>query len=232
MSHQLIDKIITILNPQRYKEEDKYLDDLMTEYKEKKPLYEEFRLATHKALEALLHESGEKHQIISRTKTPEGLREKIIRKRSKGSYYHSVEEVEDLVGLRIVFYTERDKEKFIKKIKEEIAGFMRVEEREKENGYRATHVVMSFGPTRLNLSEFKHFKGMKSEVQITSVLHHAWAELEHDLIYKDVGKLKERNPEKFELMKKRMNDLLEKYIHKASEELEKIIESGAENPKP
>ncbi|OGI82939.1 hypothetical protein A3I95_03010 [Candidatus Nomurabacteria bacterium RIFCSPLOWO2_02_FULL_44_12] len=228
MNARMIDKIIALLNPQRHKGEKSYLSTILTEYKNKRPNYEEFRIAAHRALEALLKEGEYKYQIISRTKTHERLEEKLLRKKEHGIFYHSVEEVEDLVGIRIIFYTERDKEKFVKKIKNEIGGFMKIEERVKDNGYRATHIIMSFGRKRLNLSEYKQFRGLKSEVQITSILHHAWAEIEHDLIYKDINNLKIRDPEKFELTKQKIHLLLEKYIKKAATELEEIIDNGTE----
>ena len=225
MAPGLIDNIIAMFNS-RHKDEKVYVEGILTDYKNKRPGYEEFRVAAHKTLEALLEESGYTYQIFSRTKIPERLEEKLIRKRAEGVYYYSVEDIEDLVGIRVVFYTERDKEKFIKKIKNEIGGFLKVKERNKQNGYKATHIIMSFGRKRLKLSEYKHFRGFKSEIQITSILHHAWAEIEHDLIYKDINNLKIKNPEKFESMKQKMKGLMEKYIKKAATELEEIIDEG------
>ncbi len=212
MAYQVMDKIIAILNPKRWKKEDEYLDNILAEYKSKKGSYDEFRIAAHKTIKALLEESGYKFQILSRTKSEVSLAEKLVRKKERGVFYHSIEEVEDVVGIRVIFYTERDKEGFIERLEREIDGFMRIEEKEQRSGYRATHVIMSFGPKRLNLSEYKHFKGLKSEVQLTSILHHAWAEIEHDLIYKDVSDLKNKDPEKFELLKHKMGELLDKYI--------------------
>ncbi len=228
MKSGLMDRIIAFLNPKRHKGEKSYLADILAEYKNKRPNYEEFRLAAHKALEALLREDDYKYQIVSRTKTPERLEEKLLRKIRDGIYYHSVEEVEDLVGIRIIFYTEKEKERFTKRIKEEIGGFMKIEERKKENGYRSIHIIMTFGPKRLKLSEYKHFRGLRSEIQLTSILHHAWAEIEHDLIYKDINNLKIRNPDKFESMRQQINSLLDKYIKRAAEELEDIIEKSTE----
>lgn len=223
MNTSLINRIRTIMNPQTYMGEKSYVDNILIEYKNKRPNYEEFRTASHKAIEALLKEEGYKYQILSRTKTPERLKEKLIRKKEEGIQYNSLDDIEDLVGLRVIFYTEHDKEKFIKKIKSEIGGLMKIEEIEKDNGYQATHIIMSFGPKRTKLSEYKHFDNLKSEIQITSILHHAWAEIEHDLIYKDINGLKARDPEKFELMKHKMKQLMETYIKKAADELEKII---------
>ncbi|HAE36592.1 MAG: RelA/SpoT domain-containing protein [Candidatus Nomurabacteria bacterium GW2011_GWF2_35_66] len=228
MNISLIDKIRTIINPQTYRGEKSYIDNILIEYKNKRPNYEEFRSASHKAIEALLKEQGYKYQILSRTKTPERLKEKLIRKKEAGIQYNSLDDIEDLVGLRIIFYTEHDKEKFIKKIKSEMSGLLKVEEIEKDNGYQATHIIMSFGPKRIKLSEYKHFNNLKSEIQITSILHHAWAEIEHDLIYKDINGLKNRDPEKFEIMKHRMTQLMERYIKKAALELEDIINEDVE----
>lgn len=220
------DKIINFFNPQTRKTEKGYLDSILTEYKSKFSLYEEFRIAAHRTLEALLKEGEYKYQIMSRTKLHDRLREKLLRKKEEGIFYHSVEDVEDLVGFRVIFYTERDKEKFINKIKSEIEGAMRIEERKKENGYKSTHIIMSFGPKRLQLSEYKHFRGLKSEIQITSILHHAWAEIEHDIIYKDINDVKHSNPKKFESMKRKMKELLEKYIKTATKELEEIVDES------
>lgn len=226
MKLDFLDKIINLFNPNEYKNEEDYVRGILTEYKNKHVHYEDFRKTLHKALEAFLVEKGYKYQISSRTKTFERLKEKLIRKKEGGRYYNSLGEIEDLAGIRIIFYTESDKEKFIEEIQKEISGSMKFEERIKDNGYHATHLVMTFGPDRLRLSEYRHFADLKSEVQITSIFHHAWAEIEHDLIYKDVHGFKKQNPEKFKLMQQKMQELLEKYIKKAAQELEKIIQKN------
>lgn len=223
MAPNFFDRIIAVLNPQKYKNEVDYLESILTEYKNKRSGYEEFRTVAHKTVEAILKEDEYKYQLLSRTKTPERLKEKLLRKKELGIYYSSLQEIEDLVGLRVIFYTEQDKERFIKRIKNEIGGSMKIEDREKDAGYKATHIIMTFGPKRLKLSEYKHFNGLKSEMQITSILNHAWAEIEHDLIYKDIHGLKNRDPKKFEFMKQKMSQLVDKYIKKAAQELEEVI---------
>lgn len=223
MAFHFLDKIINLFNTKKYDNDEDYLNSILFEFKNKHSNYEEFRIVAHKAIEAILKENEYKYQIMSRTKTYDRLKEKLIRKKGKEKYYNSLDEIEDLVGIRIIFYTEQDKEKFLKEIRKEISGLMKLEERIKDNGYKATHLIMSFGPKRLKLSEYKHFDGLKSEIQITSILHHAWSEIEHDLIYKDIHNLKNKNPEKFETLKQKMNLLLEKYITKAAKELDDII---------
>ncbi len=223
MASQFINNILSMFDP-RFKKEADYLEKILAEYEKKHPIYEEFRAASHKALQALLEEGGYRYQISSRTKTKERLKEKLLRKKDQDIYYSFVSDIEDIVGLRVVFYTERDRERFLKALKQELSGAFKTEEVMKENGYKATHVVMSFGSKRTSLSEYRHFAGLKSELQITSILQHAWAEIEHDLIYKDVNNLKVRDPRKFEILKEKMNHILEKYIKKASQELEDVME--------
>src|SRR3989344_5401520 len=115
MNARMIDKIIALLNPQRHKGEKSYLSTILTEYKNKRPNYEEFRIAAHRALEALLKEGEYKYQIISRTKTHERLKKNLRRKKEHGFFYHWVEGVEDLGGFRKFFYPDRERKKFEKK---------------------------------------------------------------------------------------------------------------------
>lgn len=43
---------------------------------------------------------------------------------------------------------------------------------------------LSFCGDRLKLPEYKHMKGLRAEIQITTIMHHGWAKLEHGLRYK------------------------------------------------
>lgn len=51
-------------------------------------------------------------------------------------------------------------------------------------GYCSVHYVVEMSQKRLNLYEHQAYEGLKCEIQIRSVLQHAWAEIEHDLGYK------------------------------------------------
>ncbi len=224
MKQGFFERLIGVLSRSLGETNLTYLDNLLSEYKHKRPDYEEFRIVILNTLESLLQENGYKYQISSRTKNIERLKEKIIRKDKNGKKYNSLEDIEDLVGVRVIFYTEKDKERFVNKIKEELTGYTKTETREKEDGYNAIHIIASFGHKRLKLSEYKRYRDLKCEIQITSIFHHAWAEIEHDLIYKDIHDLKERDPEKFILIKQKMNHLLEDNVKKITKELEDIID--------
>jgi len=51
-------------------------------------------------------------------------------------------------------------------------------------GYLSLHYVVSLNEERANLTEYKKYKECKCEIQIHTILQHAWAEIEHDLGYK------------------------------------------------
>lgn len=220
----IIERLTLYFQKKQSEDNSEYLTKIINDYKQKRPIYEEFRIVIHNAIESVLKNGSYKYQISSRTKTVDRLEGKIIRKKNEDKYYNSIDDIEDLVGLRVIFYTEKDKNKFIDEINRELSGSIKIEDKNKSNGYSAIHMIVSFGDKRLRLSEYKHFKGLKSEIQLTSIFHHAWAEIEHDLVYKDVYDLKQNDPEKYILIKNKMNNLSEKYIKSITYEMEKIMD--------
>jgi ppGpp synthetase/RelA/SpoT-type nucleotidyltranferase len=205
----------------------KILDD----YKTSRPIYEEFCFTIYKLISSLLDDKGYKYQALYRIKEINKLEEKLYRKKNEGKIYNSLNEIEDLAGIRIIFYLESDKEKFIKDVKNEISGNIEITETKKKSGYEAIHIILSLGEKRVELAEYKKYKNLKCEMQITSILHHAWAEIEHDLIYKDANKLKLADPKKYNSVQLKLNKILQHHIKKASTEFEKILKLITKNKK-
>lgn len=99
----------------------------------------------------------------------------------------------DLAGIRAVGYVRSDVEKIIKIIQE---NFNVDEDKSKDKaselkldqfGYRATHLICTLPDRRTILPEYKKFKGMYFEIQVKTILEHAWAQIEHDRNYKYKG---------------------------------------------
>ena len=65
-------------------------------------------------------------------------------------------------------------------------------------GYSSLHYIVEYTPERLKLIEYKYFTGIKFEIQIRSILQHAWAETEHDLGYKSKNEVQRRFEEMLE----------------------------------
>lgn len=160
--------------------------DLISEFKENKDIFDSFRERISNLLEDLLLNANiVTHQINSRTKTFDSLSNKITKK----DKYTDLAEITDIVGIRVITYLDSD----VDKVEELVRKEFEIDEKNSidkrilqsnEFGYRSLHLVASIDNSRLKLTEYQRYKGLKFEIQIRSILQHAWAEIEHDLGYK------------------------------------------------
>lgn len=150
-------------------------DPLLTAYRDALPLYEARRQGAIRRLDEALQRAGLKiHGVTGRVKRPESLAEKLRRKPGR---YASLDAVTDLVAVRVITYFESDVWEVSKLLE---AGFTvdwahsidksRMHDPDRF-GYMGVHYVVELA-------------GGPVEVQIRSILQHAWAEIEHDLGYK------------------------------------------------
>ena len=196
---------------------------ILSEYKTNLTLYHDFCYIMNNLLEDMLKKGNYKYHINTRVKDIASLSEKIRRKGLSGISYKHVQDIEDIVGMRVVFYTEMDRKKFLRKLHKEFKGSLKVEETEGPYGYSSTHVIASLGEKRSELSEYKRFEEMKCEIQLTLILTQAWAEIEHDILYKASSAVSKIDLIQYEGLKNRMERIMTQHIKKASFELENII---------
>jgi hypothetical protein len=57
-------------------------------------------------------------------------------------------------------------------------------QQEERLGYQSVHYLVRLGSNRKRLPEYRRFDGLVAEVQVRTVMQHAWAEIEHDIRYK------------------------------------------------
>ncbi|MBD9378917.1 GTP pyrophosphokinase [Pseudoxanthomonas sp. PXM04] len=129
--------------------------------------------------------------VTGRTKSKPGALEKIDRK----AYDSPMLQLTDLSGLRVVVYTESQ----VQRVSELISKAFNVDLKNSmdrdavlrvdQTGYRSVHFVCDLGEQRAGLPEFNNLGGLKFEIQVRTVLQHAWAELAHDRNYKLGAKL-------------------------------------------
>jgi predicted RNase H-like nuclease/ppGpp synthetase/RelA/SpoT-type nucleotidyltranferase len=87
------------------------------------------------------------------------------------TYVHSdVQAVADLLADQVVVYDDRD-------MGQETAG-------EGRFGYASRHLLVGLDPVREGQDGFELLRGRQAQIQIRTVLQHAWAEFEHDIRYK------------------------------------------------
>jgi putative GTP pyrophosphokinase len=156
-------------------------------------LLPEFGKSLQSLLEQLLvADEIQVHRVSHRVKSKESAERKIARPRKGATEAdpRTLETLTDLLGFRVITY-----------FRDEVDAVARVIEREfvidTDNsvdkraaleadrfGYLSLHYVAELSPGRTALPEYQKYGGIKFEVQIRSILQHAWAEIEHDLGYK------------------------------------------------
>lgn len=130
------------------------------------------------------------HSVGYRIKERKSLERKLHRKR--------ISQIEDICGVRIIFYFKDDMEKFLDFFpSEDYFGTYtknsfdrKLEEYSNKFGYNSIHFTVKVTPQTvfynvLTENERELLNEFLCEVQIRTILQHAWAETSHDIIYKN-----------------------------------------------
>lgn len=163
------------------------IEEMQAKYTRHRPQYLRFT----KKLESLLNDllSAKNlgyHLIESRTKEIHSFTEKITS--SSNAYKNPLIELTDLSGLRIITYYQDDayaigelvKSEFLIDTKNSVDHGSQLA----EFGYRSSHFVVQLTEARTNLLEWDGLSEFKAEIQVRTVLQHAWAAISHKLQYK------------------------------------------------
>jgi ppGpp synthetase/RelA/SpoT-type nucleotidyltranferase len=161
---------------------------LIREYQERLALYDAFAERASDELALALQQADLRvHSVTARVKQETSLSEKLQRPEAG---YEQLSAVKDIVGVRVITYFAEDAHV--------AAGILRsrfvVDETYSVDkstlldpdrfGYVSLHFVAGLGEDILCRPGDERFRGCLAEVQIRSLLQHAWAEIEHDLGYK------------------------------------------------
>lgn len=160
-------------------------------YEGERKRYEKFGGQLDNLIRRLLEAEGFDAQVTFRVKTVDSFTEKIRRKKSEGKDYDNpLEEITDIVGVRIIAYYLADVIKIGELIKKEFQidheNSLDKSELLESNqfGYLSVHYIALLSYPRKDAAEWKIFSDIKSEIQIRTILQHAWAEIDHKLRYK------------------------------------------------
>ncbi|WP_448649274.1 GTP pyrophosphokinase [Pseudomonas corrugata] len=110
--------------------------------------------------------------------------------RARSANWVSRDFVQSLAGVRIITHFASDLDRVATLVEREfdIDLSNSVDKRMMQDpdrfGYASIHYVVEFGASRLALPEYSRYSRFKVEIQIRSILQHAWAEIEHDIGYK------------------------------------------------
>lgn len=167
------------------------------QYAKKRHLYEEFAWEIENILTEAIETRGLKISAIqSRAKEEKSFGKKMMtadeQNPERPKYKNAMSDITDLAGVRVITFFPSTVAKVCQLIQEEFDIIERVDhtataEREQRLGYLSVHYLVRLGSDRKKLSEYKKFDGLIAEIQVRTILQHAWAEIEHDIRYKSTS---------------------------------------------
>jgi len=134
----------------------------------------------------------------------------------------------DLAGVRLIFYTNNDVERFLNsslirenfEVEDDSTKIHHPTPDNEGAQYRAIHYTVRLRQDRLRLPEYARFTDLRCEIQIQTILNHAWSETSHDILYKD--KLGDGYGGKaMKGIQKRFERIMDKYLIQAGYEIQK-----------
>lgn len=163
-------------------------DNILSEYDKTVSLYEILSRKIIALLEGLIRDEGlYVHSIRHRVKQRDSLSRKLNK---PDAFYKKLGDLTDIAGVRVITYFSSD----VDRVADIIRGEFTVDTEHSIDkgalldpdrfGYLSLHYVVSLSKSYGKLPEYKQLVSLKAEIQIRSILQHAWAEIEHDLGYK------------------------------------------------
>jgi ppGpp synthetase/RelA/SpoT-type nucleotidyltranferase len=136
------------------------------------------------------------HSIEARAKSLESFGAKAAKPSESDPtlprYPAPLKEITDLAGIRVITFLPRSVEQVCRQIEREFTVLERTDKAaelmdEGKFGYQSIHFVVEMHPNRVRLPEYRRHKGLPFEIQVRTILQHAWAEMEHDIQYKSAA---------------------------------------------
>jgi putative GTP pyrophosphokinase len=172
-------------------------DKAVTSYLAKRSHYEQFCYVSKIIIEEALSRRGIKiHSVQTRVKDPASFGQKASQPSdtnpSEPKYPSPLADITDLAGLRVIAFFPKAIEEIDKIVYEEFEVIERSDKgakllEEEKFGYSSVHYLVRLPAKRSSLPEYEKFSQTIAEVQVRTILQHAWAEIEHDIQYKSTS---------------------------------------------
>ena len=182
---------------------------LMEQYHERLSLYERLAQIAYEALKRALDEQRVTVTTIDyRVKKEKSLAGKL---ELKGAKYHSLDDVTDIVGMRVVTFYSADVDKVAAIVNEifDVDWGNSVDKRKLHQsdsfGYNSLHYICKLPKTVVDDPEMPQLNTIRFEIQMRTTLQHVWSTIEHDTGYKGDVKI----PQEYRRQFSRLAGLLE-----------------------
>lgn len=164
------------------------------DFQKVEPLYKEFaEVLRNLLLEAFKANHIQVHSIEARAKAVDSFGRKAFAPSeedpSKPKYPNPLADMTDLAGARVITFFPRTLQDVDGVIRKEFdvtekSDRAQVLIKEERFGYASVHYLVRLKDNRTSLLEYRRFTGLVAEIQVRTILQHAWAEIEHDIQYK------------------------------------------------
>ena len=174
---------------------DPHGEDLLLQFRELVPCLKRIEKLVYNKLKKALDDQGIYVTAIEhRVKTEQSLAGKLL---LKGAKYHTIEDITDLVGLRIITFYSDDVDKVAT-----IANKLFVIDWKESVDKRKLHQLNSFGYNSLHYicrlrTGIPALKSIRFELQMRTALQHVWSTIEHDTGYKGNVKILDEHRRQF-----------------------------------
>lgn len=173
------------------------INQFIENYKKKITFYEAAAKLAAAEVEDALQAAGIRAIVTSRAKNPGRLKNKVLQRNVERPVPYKnmkeiYEDIADLAGVRISLYFPGDRDKahalmadlfMIQEIKQFPEQSEPPTYNKRFSGYWANHYRATLKEDHLTAPQKKYIS-VRLEIQVASVLMHAWSEVEHDLLYK------------------------------------------------
>ena len=167
---------------------DQHGEMLMEQYRERTAVYERL---SHLADETLRNALDAQHVKVTamehRIKTESSLAGKL---ELKGAKYHTLDDVTDIVGMRVVTFYSADVDKVAAIVNEvfQVDWNNSVDKRKLHRldsfGYNSLHYICKLPKTVIDDPDMPLLNELRFEIQMRTALQHVWSTLDHDTAYK------------------------------------------------
>jgi ppGpp synthetase/RelA/SpoT-type nucleotidyltranferase len=167
----------------------KWHRDACAQYKTEFPVYQIYARTLEQVLKTVCQSYAPLGIVQARAKTLSSFAEKMARKAAL--YMAPGRKPTDLCGARVITETQAEVEKVSEAIRtlfvidEDNSVDVRTRLRASEFGYLSVHYVVQLRGTEiLGIAIPSEIRDRKAEIQVRTLLQHAWASISHDRVYK------------------------------------------------
>lgn len=171
------------------------IEEFIARYRREFDYYDQTARLIAQALDSNLQAAGIRSMVTSRAKSPSRLEAKV-RQRARTTTYATLEDISadiaDLAGARVSLYFPGERDQVDRLVRQlfvlleppkEFPASSKPTYKKRFSGYWATHYRVQLKESSLGTTQQRYAEA-RVEIQVASVLMHAWSEVEHDLVYK------------------------------------------------